>query len=745
MNVQNFGQVNLLESEYEFATAEGPIGGLMVPPVPIHQHDGDDVFQVPFDLEGGLLQGGQNLNDEEGWVEAEDDESEYDDGNGTVGRKKARKAMELKSQQSHDSSIHFGLGGMNVDSSALAAVNMTLDSQGTQPLGRQGAREEEEEEEEWHAFDPEEEEEEEENMGHQDFDITMDTDRDVAGRRTKSSDISDIELVRGDDSRDQMSMIGRPSAIGSELSTSFDPLNPSMTTGQDKSQISTNDFPMHVEEEEEEEFEQGGIPFDETADFQPMNSSLISGDGINVAGTNNNKRKSDTMDGLELGLSNDITQEEDEEANRQEKSQPEDQAPEKKKAPRKRNNAKGPQRLRKRRRVEIDNDATELTSDFIKDMLRDTSDIVQQNRCHPAEYTPDEMESNPASSFSEHVPLQPVDSMKKRRQDATMVQIMAALPQETLLARPNCADNGGIHPKLLLVWERNFSRVHGQPLPFQMRGEAGQEQRRERRKNHTQENENAQEEEEVASKGSLSQEEDIELGRHRDDSLGEGRLSMDFPPGEKLMEEEEEQGVEFPSTQDDRDFPLHEQEEEEESPLFEPTDQSGANVTFDLPLSEMNQSPIPSSDQSDRSTAFSLGAVNDLEGETSDLIDEPRQDDDDHDGLQEETATSSTKWHKHTVKVLELLQRNMPVPDKDIGNEEEKDEHDQQQAQPQPTPPQLSYDKLSHGTTRRTACGVFFELLQLKTWDFIELEQDSSFGDILIKPGQRFHEQPPVE
>lgn len=208
LNVQNFGQVNLLESEYEFATAEGPIGGLMVPPVPIHQHDGDDVFQVPFDLEGGLLQGGQNLNDEEGWVEAEDDESEYDDGNGTVGRKKARKAMELKSQQSHDSSIHFGLGGMNVDSSALAAVNMTLDSQGTQPLGRQGAREEEEEEEEWHAFDPEEEEEEEENMGHQDFDITMDTDRDVAGRRTKSSDISDIELVRGDDSRDQMSMVG---------------------------------------------------------------------------------------------------------------------------------------------------------------------------------------------------------------------------------------------------------------------------------------------------------------------------------------------------------------------------------------------------------------------------------------------------------------------------------------------------------------------------------------------------------
>jgi hypothetical protein len=205
--VQNFGQVNLLESEYEFTSADGPIGGLMVQPVPIHHHDdGDDVFQVPFDLEE-KMQGGQNYSNEEDWVEAEeeDDQSEYN--TSSVGRKRARRAMELKSQQSHDT-IPFGLG-MNVDSSALAAVNMTLDSEGTERMGRG----EEEEEEEWHAFDPEEEEEEEEEvMGHYDFDITMDSDRKGAtntrsSRRTKSSDISDIELVRGDDSRDQMSMV----------------------------------------------------------------------------------------------------------------------------------------------------------------------------------------------------------------------------------------------------------------------------------------------------------------------------------------------------------------------------------------------------------------------------------------------------------------------------------------------------------------------------------------------------------
>jgi chromatin segregation and condensation protein Rec8/ScpA/Scc1 (kleisin family) len=39
--------------------------------------------------------------------------------------------------------------------------------------------------------------------------------------------------------------------------------------------------------------------------------------------------------------------------------------------------------------------------------------------------------------------------------------------------------------------------------------------------------------------------------------------------------------------------------------------------------------------------------------------------------------------------------------------------------------------------------GVFFELLQLKTWDFLELEQDESYGDILVAPGSRFDEEVP--
>lgn len=666
LNVQNFGHVNLLEQEYDFTSADGPIGGIMVQPVPIH--DDGDVFHVPFDLEGGMQ--GENSN-EEGWVEAEDDGSEYEDGNRSTGRKKARRAMDLKSQQSHDS-ISFGLG-MNVDSSALAAVNLTLDSD---VMGGGTQRLDQEEEEEWHAFDPEEEEEEEENIGRHELDSTLDTDVN-ATRRTKESDVSEIELVRADESQGQISMIGRPSAIGSDLA-SIGPNHQSLI--EEKSQVSDGEYPIHVEEEEEEEV--GGIPFEETADLQPVDSSFISVDDNTSVGK---KRKGSDIDGLELGLSNDMTQEQEE-------------TPQPVKKPRKKTGLKGPKRLRKRRRVEIDNDATELTSDHIKNMLRDTSDIVQQNRSHPADYE--------GSDAEVHVPeyLLP---RRERMMKNPVAQFIATLPNDVLLGRPNCADDGGVHPKLLAVWEMNFSRLHGKPFPFQLRGAAGEEQRRELDENKVGD---------TAMQESDEEEDEIEVGRRNEDSMtaiSQGRLSMEFP-GETIMEEGEEEGVAF-TQHDDEDMNIPMEEEEE---AFAQHHDSGVDFEPNVPGM---QSPTPS-EQSDKST-FSLGAVNDLE---ADLIDEPRQ----VEGPEDEIASSSTKWHKHTVKVLELLKRNMTM---DSPNDEED------------VPNELSYDKLSYGTSRRTACGVFFELLQLKTWDFIELEQESSYGDIIIKPGSRFNEQPPVE
>jgi len=79
-----------------------------------------------------------------------------------------------------------------------------------------------------------------------------------------------------------------------------------------------------------------------------------------------------------------------------------------------------------------------------------------------------------------------------------------------------------------------------------------------------------------------------------------------------------------------------------------------------------------------------------------------------------------------------MLKRNMKSHNADEDDAEEMDKQ-----------AQLSYNKLSSGCSRRTAAGVFFEMLQLKTWDFVELNQDKSYGDITITPGIRFDEAPP--
>lgn len=78
-----------------------------------------------------------------------------------------------------------------------------------------------------------------------------------------------------------------------------------------------------------------------------------------------------------------------------------------------------------------------------------------------------------------------------------------------------------------------------------------------------------------------------------------------------------------------------------------------------------------------------------------------------------------------------MLKRNMKSGDADDDDELDGEEK----------PTELSYNKLSAGCSRRTAAGVFFEMLQLKTWDFVELNQEKSYGDIIVTPGSRFDEQ----
>lgn len=100
---------------------------------------------------------------------------------------------------------------------------------------------------------------------------------------------------------------------------------------------------------------------------------------------------------------------------------------------------------------------------------------------------------------------------------------------------------------------------------------------------------------------------------------------------------------------------------------------------------------------------FSLAAANDL------------------DDVQTDEPLTSAKWHKNTVKVFEVLKHNLADSD------------------------QVSFDVLSKNTSRRTAVGFFFEMLQLKTLDYIDIQQGKSYGDIRISPGVRFAEDPPAQ
>ena len=93
--------------------------------------------------------------------------------------------MNLRSQNSQDLSL-------SMDNSAMAAVNMTLDSE---MMGGMNATQQEEEEEQWHAFEPEEEEDAERHVFDGDANVTKDTD------------VSNIELVRADESDGRISMV----------------------------------------------------------------------------------------------------------------------------------------------------------------------------------------------------------------------------------------------------------------------------------------------------------------------------------------------------------------------------------------------------------------------------------------------------------------------------------------------------------------------------------------------------------
>lgn len=93
----------------------------------------------------------------------------------------------------------------------------------------------------------------------------------------------------------------------------------------------------------------------------------------------------------------------------------------------------GPKRMKKRRKIVIDNNMTELSSDHMKAMLRDTSDIVMQEK------NIGDWEEEDGEDFT----------------SARMNRLFESVPIERLLARPCLGDDGGLAQELLALWGRN--------------------------------------------------------------------------------------------------------------------------------------------------------------------------------------------------------------------------------------------------------------------------------------------------
>lgn len=89
-------------------------------------------------------------------------------------------------------------------------------------------------------------------------------------------------------------------------------------------------------------------------------------------------------------------------------------------------------------------------------------------------------------------------------------------------------------------------------------------------------------------------------------------------------------------------------------------------------------------------------------------------------GEEEEEAEVNFTWHPNTVKILTFLRRHIK------GKRA------------------VSLKKLASDASRSAAAGCFFELLQLKSWNFVELAQREPYGDIMISAARRFNDEIPA-
>mmetsp|Transcript_11855 Transcript_11855/g.25000 ORF Transcript_11855/g.25000 Transcript_11855/m.25000 type:complete len:747 (-) Transcript_11855:133-2373(-) len=606
--------------EYYTQDIHGPIGGMLVEPVLLMDPTSEDAMMQDGVMGGGAFAIPFSL----------DPNTQGDGGENWI----------VAEEDEEGTDKEEGRRRRRGRNQSTSAANLTLDSDVT-AFGATQNMEEEEEEEGWGAFDPdadEKAEDEEEEGDMHVFRPEEDVELEEGGRESIASR---VELVRGAND-----------SVASDRLLQVDDTPVRDVVGKPESPVTSEpDFDNVAPD----------IDFDVDAG---EGQGEVSGLGLSLETTKDDESVDHRSD---LG-SLEISKMDEEES----------EAPKKK-----RTREVGPKRMKKRRKIVIDNNMTELSSDHMKAMLRDTSDTIMQNIANIADW-PSE------SAADDDFGLSRVNN------------ILESLPVERVFARPCIGDDGGLAPELLELWGRNTVKISGKTgttLPFRMRGKKGEEQRGA-----------------IAAKLIEEEAEADEVERARSEQQ---RDSIDGH--DHQMHEEGEREEDFGGVSGDVDFGMEEQDE--------------MNAPFDIQEDVAAQTFEPedadeSSVASDRSS-FSLGAVNDLEKELYN-IDEAGDDDQPRQVAGDELVSHTTKWHKHTIRVLSMLKRNMRSTNPDEDDEEEMAKQSQ-----------LSYNKLSRGCSRRTASGVFFEMLQLKTWDFVEVNQDRSYGDITITPGLRFDEPPP--
>eukprot|EP00536_Pseudo-nitzschia_multiseries_P006601 jgi/Psemu1/324402/estExt_fgenesh1_pg.C_1430012 len=498
-----------------------------------------------------------------------------------------------------------------------------------------------------------------------------------------------------------------------------DPTNANATANNDAQDGDDYDFnvPFGDDDEEEEESAdgRGGLAAAAAAPLDDSALQLSRDGGTPLSKTGN-------ADAL-LGLSMD-------DASPQQQQQMQMQPPSAAAAA----TTKPKKRRKRRRKVVIDNHETELTNDHIRGMLKDTDDIVIP-MIHPAslwdeddtgkdyrtlvrerrardEGTNSNTNTNTRSNKRRKKTVGFADggaasiSFSSSSSSSKGAGSHAAVPSLTRPFLEDAADRGGpaLHPLLKGLWEENYWKALGKPCPYKRRSNKSD--------NH---NDNDNDDEATADdvervrRGAGHADDESTLASQRLDEFNEAGYGLDFDDREHEQRSVVSTGgprkqttgdddVDFPATMDDDD------DEEED---------------VDAPVPDFGEEE----DDEEHLTAVAAERAGDDPLDLGMAIGD--------------VASSSTKWHKHTIRVFSHLKKCLRDSNNNNSNADADTDAD--------LPDTVRFRELTRNVvSRRNASSVFFEMLQLKTWDFIELEQEEAYGDIFISPGLRFGEEAPV-